>query len=261
MKNLFVLPTDKPSRLFVYDGKLGLAKGFQCGSDAIQNQKIYITNEEKTKYGDWCIDLDSYFVFEFATPYKHKRVKKIILTTDPKLIKDGVQAIEDEFLEWFVKNPSCEEVEVDWVDFSLSYFIKIPNKEALKGSMSEAIKQVVNNQLQEQPKQEPLEEVGMYQQELFNYLHDLGVTALQSEMQEIERIVLGMQQENSNINALHFEIDALKREIKVFKHQQEQDKNKYSEEEVIQFVDSVLFNKITRFLKNPKEVLQQFKKK
>ena len=38
--------------------------------------------------------------------------KKIILTTDQDLIKDGVQAIDDEFLEWFVKNPSCEEVEV-----------------------------------------------------------------------------------------------------------------------------------------------------
>jgi hypothetical protein len=38
---------------------------------------------------------------------------KIILTTDPNLIKEGVQAIDDEFLEWFVKNPSCEEVEVE----------------------------------------------------------------------------------------------------------------------------------------------------
>ena len=38
--------------------------------------------------------------------------KKIILTTDPDLINDGIQAIDDEFLEWFVKNPSCEEVEV-----------------------------------------------------------------------------------------------------------------------------------------------------
>jgi hypothetical protein len=34
--------------------------------------------------------------------------KKIILTTDQDLIKDGVQAIDDEFLEWFVSNPSCE---------------------------------------------------------------------------------------------------------------------------------------------------------
>ena len=34
--------------------------------------------------------------------------KKIILTTDQDLIKDGVQEIPDEFLEWFVKNPTCE---------------------------------------------------------------------------------------------------------------------------------------------------------
>jgi hypothetical protein len=39
--------------------------------------------------------------------------KKIILTTDQDLINDGVQAIDDEFLEWFVKNPSCEKVEVE----------------------------------------------------------------------------------------------------------------------------------------------------
>jgi hypothetical protein len=38
--------------------------------------------------------------------------KKIILTTDPQLIQDGVQAIDDTFLEWFVKNPTCENVQI-----------------------------------------------------------------------------------------------------------------------------------------------------
>jgi hypothetical protein len=38
--------------------------------------------------------------------------KEILLSTDTDLIADGVQAIEDDFLEWFVKNPSCESVEV-----------------------------------------------------------------------------------------------------------------------------------------------------
>jgi hypothetical protein len=46
-----------------------------------------------------------------------KGYKKIILTTDQDLIKDGVQAIDDEFLEWFIKNPKCEEVKVE-VDLS-----------------------------------------------------------------------------------------------------------------------------------------------
>ena len=38
--------------------------------------------------------------------------KEILLSTDTELTLDGVQHIDDEFLEWFVKNPSCEEVEV-----------------------------------------------------------------------------------------------------------------------------------------------------
>jgi hypothetical protein len=38
---------------------------------------------------------------------------EIILTTDQSL--DGVQAIDDEFLEWFVKNPSCEWVELGFM--------------------------------------------------------------------------------------------------------------------------------------------------
>lgn len=39
--------------------------------------------------------------------------KKIILTTDQDLIKDGVQAIDDEFLEWFSsKNGNVNFVEV-----------------------------------------------------------------------------------------------------------------------------------------------------
>jgi hypothetical protein len=40
-------------------------------------------------------------------------LKKIILTTDETLIKDGVQEIDKEFLEWLDKNPSCEFVEID----------------------------------------------------------------------------------------------------------------------------------------------------
>jgi hypothetical protein len=48
----------------------------------------------------------------FGRSYNEKFYKKIILTTDQDLIEDGVQAIDDEFLEWFVKNPSCEFVDV-----------------------------------------------------------------------------------------------------------------------------------------------------
>lgn len=112
MKNLFVLPTDKRSKLFIYNGKLRLAKGFQYGSNVIQNQKIYITSDEKIKEDDWGLSNLNEIIL-FGRSYNEKFYKKIILTTDIDLIKDGVQAIPDDFLEWFIKNPSCETIEVN----------------------------------------------------------------------------------------------------------------------------------------------------
>ena len=44
--------------------------------------------------------------------FKYEDVKKIILTTDQDLIKEGIQEIDEEFLEWFVDNASCEKVEI-----------------------------------------------------------------------------------------------------------------------------------------------------
>ena len=41
-----------------------------------------------------------------------KIIFKVILTTDESLIADGIQAIDDDFLQWFIAHPSCEEVEV-----------------------------------------------------------------------------------------------------------------------------------------------------
>jgi hypothetical protein len=52
-----------------------------------------------------------------GSPYYIEFCRKIILTTDQDLIKDGVQPIDDEFLQWFVKNPSCESVEVKKITY------------------------------------------------------------------------------------------------------------------------------------------------
>jgi len=112
-RNLWVIPTDKPSRLHYYNhiDPLGLSKEYFKWK---QGRNIYITSEEEIKEGDWTIYLGNLVKVAslegktFAKEY----CKKIILTTDQDLIKDGVQAIDDEFLEWFMKNPSCEEVEI-----------------------------------------------------------------------------------------------------------------------------------------------------
>jgi hypothetical protein len=120
MKNIHVLPTDKPSRVH-FDCKLFISTNPQISREInsiVKGRNIYITNDEEIKEGDWYVNtLDE--VVRKNNTINHSYHKKIILTTDTQLIKDGVQTIDDEFLEWFVKNPSCEEVETEkWFDTS-----------------------------------------------------------------------------------------------------------------------------------------------
>jgi hypothetical protein len=85
-------------------------------------QNIYITSDEEIKDERlrWIIDNRegmNGFIHQVSVILDSKICPEIILTTDQDLIKDGVQPINDEFLDWFVKNPSCESVEVnDWLD-------------------------------------------------------------------------------------------------------------------------------------------------
>ena len=113
MKNVHLIPTDKPSRL-CYDRDDNLLFAPNAGWNiADGKQNIYITNDEEIK--------DCYYLVANSVQHTSKahpsiwnnKHEKIILTTDQDLINDGVQAIDDKFLEWFVKNPTCEEVEVD----------------------------------------------------------------------------------------------------------------------------------------------------
>jgi hypothetical protein len=126
MKNIHVLPTDKPSNLIHNVLGYGIISDEFIKSDLEQDfilkhveliqaefQNIYITNDEDIKEGDWYYDdFIKQIIIADNKPIGND-CKKIILTTDVDLIKDGVQAIDDEFLQWFVKNPSCEFVEVE----------------------------------------------------------------------------------------------------------------------------------------------------
>lgn len=122
MKNLFLLPTDKPSRLHFDHTGLFLSKKYQLSTDInsiVKGKNIYITSDEEIKEGDWWLNLKTNDVDKCThksevllyNSEKYEYIKKIILTTDQDLIKDGVQAIDDDFLEWYVKNPSCEFIE------------------------------------------------------------------------------------------------------------------------------------------------------
>ena len=118
MKNVHILPTDKPSRLSILNsGKLDFGAEIMSSSNS-KPQHIYITSDEEIKdvkphKGKW--QLEKGLILNKFPDYLTdlSECKLIILTTDQDLINDGVQAIDDEFLEWFIKNPSCEEVEVE----------------------------------------------------------------------------------------------------------------------------------------------------
>jgi hypothetical protein len=171
MKNIHLLPTNKPSRLgYLTKGRLKLFGQLIPNIIDIENQHIYITSDEEIKEGDWCIEYDD-IDKKWLSPYKPNNeswdmvskanycrirgtVKKIILTTDQDLIADSVQAIDDTFLEWFVKNLSCEYVEVQrdkCLDTSLmcdcvdepcrnkGYKIIIPQKEPVNPNNQEVM--------------------------------------------------------------------------------------------------------------------------
>ena len=181
MKNIHVIPTDKETRLYLsnYGKELNLASHPKTLYTTGQN--ICITSEKEIKKGDWYYLPRTNLVYECKedpTELNLERrlgVAKIILTTDQDLIKDGVQAIDDEFLEWFVKNPSCEEIKVEEFEpiyghqnnsNSVLYKIIIPKEEPKQGyvkseteflgiefTLKDGSKQFVPN-LKEEPKQE-----------------------------------------------------------------------------------------------------------
>jgi hypothetical protein len=130
MKNIHLIPTDKPSRLFLKETTLLLNNQYTLQEVFPKGkcQNIYITSDEEIKEGDWVITnngLLAKVITEFTWHFINS--KKIILTTDQDLIKDGVQAIDDEFLEWFVENPNCGYVDqrLIWDEEKLTSIYKI----------------------------------------------------------------------------------------------------------------------------------------
>jgi len=151
MKNIHLIPTDKPSRLSKFVNQLYFFKETEV--KGLIDQHIYITSDEKLPYDSSIFDNGAFYHIDAAgdvhiiTKHTFKPnpnfCKKIILTTDQDLIKDGVQTIDDEFLEWFIKNPSCE-----WVDVKYQYWegrytykISIP-KQLPTVTMEEFIKEL-----------------------------------------------------------------------------------------------------------------------
>jgi hypothetical protein len=171
MKNIHVLSTEKPSPLMIEDGKLFYSKNFGFNEfnetknfRHINKQNIYITSDEKIKEGvdQWYLDKVLNEPYNSGGAQYSSNQDVIILTTDQELIKDGVQTIDDEFLEWFVNNPSCQEVKIereshieieeisyegDYQDVEyIDYKIIIPKEEPKQETIEEAAEKWCNQE-------------------------------------------------------------------------------------------------------------------
>jgi hypothetical protein len=161
-KNIHILPTDNQ-----YKGSISLTPDGRLSTNVLIGipQNIFITSDEEIKEGDWI----GYSNLKKWVPVKYLggdligSEKKIILTTDRDLIKDGVQGIDDEFLEWFVKNSSCESAEVEkkdnWYTHTGSgkYWEDEPVRMKRLLNLGDYEYKIIIPQ--EEPKQETLEEV------------------------------------------------------------------------------------------------------
>jgi hypothetical protein len=119
MKNLYLLPTCKQSKIHLGNEGVYFTKEVNSFIPYSYPKNIYIiSDKKKIKKGDWVLYNKKYVrkvdetFNQSGVDWNFSNTDKIILTTDLDLVADGVQVIDDEFLGWFVKNPTCEIIEI-----------------------------------------------------------------------------------------------------------------------------------------------------
>jgi hypothetical protein len=259
MKNIHILPTENPSSLFEIDGHLIINKEQLIQPKYYRN--IYITNDEDINENDYIITKDGRLVqVSYLLSKDLEGASKVILTTDHDLFKDDVQAINDEFHDWFVKNPSCEFVKItkdkirqdkEFNDIShwniYEYKISIPQEEPKQDTVGKEFYESADKT------------ITVYRQET---IYEVAERLVKEHPDfKLEGYT---EYQNGRFNGI----------IEGIEWQQEQDKKMYSEEEVkllIDFVkdcatnwdcdnDSHKYNTPCRMCEAQK-VLEQFKKK
>ena len=124
---------------------------------------IYITSSnEDINENDYIITKDGRLVqVSYLLSKDLEGASKVILTTDQDLIKDGVQAIDDEFLEWLVKYPNCEKVDVEkfhGINTSIAEINAISGDNSLNWKGQSDLRDYKIIILKEETKQETVEE-------------------------------------------------------------------------------------------------------
>jgi hypothetical protein len=248
MKNLHLIQTEKPTGLFEsQSGVLHYSIMNKVRTGLLKGYHIYITSDEEIKE-DWILIIDDFETYV----HKHKGDnlpttyhKKIILTTDPDLIVDGVQAIDGEFSEWFVKNPSCEEVKTRKIGKEWIYNADVPQEDTF------FVNHVCGTQ--EEPKPE-------YQSECICENSCRGFVNVKCKQlkkrESLEEAALFYAKQVGNVSGTGWVYDAVKFGAKWLAQRS------YSEEEVLELLSKRRFDlKFKKDSKTTKEWFEQHKKK
>jgi hypothetical protein len=200
-------------------------------------KEVFITNDEDINDDDWRVDLKDNHVYKTTVSELGEiyNCKKVILTNNKILIKEGVQAIDDEFLEWIINNPSCEKIETE-------SFCKngddCPSQGPYDNLCNIGYKIIIPK---EEPKQEKLKEVAE------NNYPECDVWTLEQAV--VRRLAFINGAKSDAARDYWFKI-------------LQQDKNKYSEEDLISFAHFYFkeeFNSTMQTSKSTNEVLQEWK--
>lgn len=193
MKNIFILPTNKPSNLYLEDNILKIDNEVYGHG----NQFIYITDTEKFKKDEWITDgieviKASSKVVEAQGLVTRRGWNKIVLTNDTSLIEDGVQTVDNLFLSFYAENPvdyvelSSERINGSFCDvtdtYRYKYDIVFPQKEEYSRLLSEfeSLEGITSNMFDEKDwlrfdrfvksrQKEVLKEIMKYDEELGLY--------------------------------------------------------------------------------------------
>ena len=105
----------------------------------IENELYVVNNNEDISENCWIITSGKLVQVSYLLSDEVAKGFKVILTTNKLLIKDGVQAIDDEFLEWFINNQDVDYVEITTSfaenTWSENYKIIIPKYKSLVEKM------------------------------------------------------------------------------------------------------------------------------
>jgi len=182
-KNIFVKPTIDPSQVYLVKSTnaLGLTSNnpefMEHYGSGTHNQHVYITNKEPYDRGDWCIDIEAGEIFKVAEvkefsgivrsdtdTYVYDACAKIVITSDPKLVADGVAGIDIEFLR-LLKDKKLDEISTVEVEktpllsnngralYGYKYTPIIPKKNIVVLAGEDAIKEELSARLNNSLKQ------------------------------------------------------------------------------------------------------------